>query len=617
MEKGQFIEKLRYKFDNLMSKGAVALVGMLFLVTAGVIFLAGVIAVLFGNGTLSENVWASIMHTIDAGTITGTETRNLPFLIIMSIVTLCGLFVTSILIGIITTGFEEKLNTLRKGNSRVIEKNHVLILGFNDSIYTIISELVIANENKKNSCIVVLSEQDKETVELAIAEQVGDLKTTRVIARTGSITDSFMLRQCSASKARSIIINEQDDFIVTKAILAINSFLKEIVNVSSKPHIVATLSNAENFAAAEIAGEGNVELILINDAVSRIIAQTCRQPGISNVLIELFNYDGAELYFESFSALENKSFSDALKMFEQAIVLGFKRDGEIHLNPNNAEILKADDQLLLLVEDDGLAKPLKDVPATNDAEKLKSNQTIEISKKDILILGVNDKIKSILTELDNYLTKGSSVTVATEDIIEVPEDFNQNFKNIDLVWTECDTNSREVLDKLTEKALDHILLLSSNAYDPETCDAMTLMKLIHLRDISVKQSKAFNITSEIKNETNQKLARVAKVNDLVVGTSIINLILSQISENRDLATVFKEILHVDGSEIYLRNAANYIKLNEQTDFYTVTELVKNKGEIALGYKKQTEDSFEIVTNPKKSDKVSFGEQDYIIVLAND
>ena len=122
---------LRYRFDNLMSKGTIALVCILFTLTAIVIIIAGGIAALIGDGSMSQNVWVSIMHTIDAGTISGTDTSDIPFVALMCIVTLCGLFVTSILIGIITTGFEEKFNSLKKGNSSVIEKGHTLILGFN------------------------------------------------------------------------------------------------------------------------------------------------------------------------------------------------------------------------------------------------------------------------------------------------------------------------------------------------------------------------------------------------------------------------------------------------------------------------------------------------------
>ncbi len=609
--------KLRYKFDNIMARGAIALVGVLFLITAVVIIIAGIVAFLLGSGSISENIWASIMHTIDAGTITGTDTANIPFVVLMSIVTLCGLFVTSILIGIITTGFEEKLQSLKKGNSRVIENNHTVILGFNDSVYTIISELVIANENQKNGCIVILAPQDKEEMETAIAEQIDDLKTTRVICRTGNITDFHMLKQCSIDKCRSIIINEERDFITTKAILAINTCIKELTGGELKAHIVATVSDIKNYEASEIAGEGNVELILVHDAVSRIIAQTCRQPGLSNVLIELFDYSGDELYFENFPELAGKTFGDSLLLFEHAIVFGYKRNSDIFLNPPSDIILEKDDELILLVEDDGMAKPLSTTPIPDNIDELISYTTVEDVAENILIIGVNNKLEKIVAELDNYFNKGSRVVIASEEIDSTYKEMVKTIKNIELDFIECDTSDRTNLDNLTKEKFEHVLLLSSDDSDSETSDAVTLLKLIHLRDISKKDAKSFNITSEMKNAANQRLARVANVNDLVVGSNIVNLILTQISENRDLATVFKELLHADGSEIYIRKAEQYVKLNKIVDFYQITEIARRKGEIAIGYKKQVGNSFEIINGPAKSNKITFTEQDSIIVLAND
>ncbi len=617
MERFSFTDKLRYKFDNIMARGAIALVGVLFLITAVVIIIAGIIAFLLGNGSISENVWASIMHTIDAGTITGTDTGNIPFIILMSVVTLCGLFVTSILIGIITTGFEEKLQSLKKGNSRVIENNHTVILGFNDSVYTIISELIVANENKKDGCIVILAPEDKEEMETSISEHIDDFKTTRVICRTGNITDFHMLRQCSIDTCRSIIINEDRDFITTKAILAINTCVKELSDTPVKAHIVATVSDIKNYEASQIAGEGNVELILIQDAVSRIIAQTCRQPGLSNVLIELFDYSGDELYFETFPQLAGRSFGEAMCMFEHAVVFGYKRNGNIRLNPLSDTILKEDDSLILLVEDDGMAKPLAEPPNLNGIEELISDVKLNEDPENILIIGINGKLEKIIVELDNYFMKGSKVVVANDEIPSAFQIITEKLTNISVEFIECDTSNRTTLDNLTEGKIDHVLLLSNDELESETCDAITLLKLIHLRDIAKKMAKSFNITSEMKNASNQRLARVANVNDLVVGSNIVNLILTQISENRDLSTVFKELLHADGSEIYIRSAVQYIKPNKIVDFYQITEIARRRGEIAIGYKKQSGNSFTIVNGPAKSEKISFTEQDSIVVLAND
>ncbi len=612
----KLIEKLKYKFDNLMSKGTLGLIWILFLLTAGVIILTGIIASLTNEEAVLTNIWNSVMHTIDAGTITGTETGNIGFLIIMCIVTLSGLFITSILIGIITTGFEERLNLLKKGNSKVIEKNHTLILGFDDSVYTIISELVIANENHKNSCIVILSDKDKETIETAIEEQIPDLKTTRIVCRTGATTDTHMLKQCSIENSRSIIVTNQNDFITIKTILAINSLFKEN-RYTKKPYIVTTINDEENYNVAQIASGGNGEILLSKDSISRIIAQTCRLPGLSNVLIELFDYDGNELYFENFPTLGGKSFKDILNLFENAIVFGFKRDDEIFINPEKNTIIQKDDYLILLVEDDGLAKPLANLPELSDTNKILANNVPAEKTENILILGINNKAHRIIHELDNFFMTGSNIFIAN-DIID--DNFKSQFtklQNVTISFEECNINNREILNKLTEKEIDHVLLLSNDDIDSETSDSITLLRLIHLRDIALKQQKNFNITSELKETVNQKLAKVTNVKDLVVGSNIINLMVTQISENRDLANVFRILLQVDGPEIHTRKVSNYIKTDHPISFFDITNLVSEKNEIAIGYKKVYGDSFEIFVNPNKSELITFNDSDELIVLAED
>ncbi len=611
-------EKLSYKFDNMMAKGTITLVGMLFGATALVVVLAAILLVFVGqeSSTFGANVWQSIMYIIDAGTITGAETSDVGFLIIMSLVTLCGLLVTSILIGIITTGFEEKLNDLKKGNSRVIEKNHTVILGFDSNIYSLISELITANENQKDGVIVILSEEDKEEVEQAVAENIEDMKTTRVICRTGNITDQFMLERCSLETCRSIIINQEEDFMTVKTILAINNYLKEFDGKIKTPHMVATLKEQSNYDAAQIISDRNAEIVLVGDAISRIIAQTCRQPGLSNVLIELFDYDGDELYFEDASTIAGKTFGQALNYYDKAVAFGYKRDGKVYLNPTADTVIKADDEMLLLVEDDGMAKPVVQEFPLNTS--LESKVVVNNKPENILILGLNEMVEKTIIELDEYFVKGSTITIANPVIDEKYEELRGKLTNIELSLEACDILSRESLEKLTKNHVNYVLLFSEDDCENETSDAMTLLKLIHLRDIAETVGKTFSITSEMKNVSNQELAKVTKANDLVVGSNIINLILTQISENRDLAVVFQEILTSEGSEIYIRPAVNYVQLNTEMNFYDVTNILATRNEVAIGYKKQYEDgTFDVITNPLKSDKIVFTEMDCIISLAED
>lgn len=621
MRKPTWKERLQYYFDNVMSKGTAALVGILFLVTLIVVVVAGVLATFVSDSSVGNNVWMSLMHAIDAGTLSGDETGNISIIILMSIVTVCGIFITSILIGIITTGFEEKLTNLRRGHSKVLESDHTVILGFNDQVYTMISQLIVANEMLKDACIVIVGDMDKEEMDRLISHQNIDWKSTRIICRSGNITENHTLEMCSIDTCRSVIINETNDFVVIKSILSIVNYMKTTGIYEKKSHIVSTISDELNYSAAQIAGEGKLELIYTKDAISRIIAHTCRQPGLSSVLLEIFDYNGDELYFETYTELIGQKFKDCLQYFEKGVLFGIERNGQVLLNPLGDTILQQGDQCIVMEEDKGAVRPSKsDVHPVTAAIATGHKTTSKIGQEPehILILGVNEKLSGILQELDFYVASGTSITIANEIKPEVEIDYAAQYRNVQIGVDVCNTDDRRSLDRLVSKEIDHVLILSDQACEVEFSDAKTLVKLIHLRDIAQKTGHRFSITSEMQNAANQSLAQITKVNDFVVGTNIINLILTQISQNRELNCLFKELLSEEGSEIYMKKAKNYVPAGQAVNFYTITRIAADYGQVAVGYKKILEDgTFEIITNPFKSKEISFGEKDDIIVLARE
>ena len=153
-------------------------------------------------------------------------------------------------------------------------------------------------------------------------------------------------------------------------------------------------------------------------------------------------------------------------------------------------------------------------------------------------------------------------------------------------------------------------------------DAMTLITLLHLRDISQKLGTTFNIVSEMQDIGNKELAEVTKANDFIVSDRLISLMLAQLSESRDLKDVFDQLLNAEGSEIYLKPVTDYVKTGVEMDFYTVLESAARKGQTALGYRKSEhfdspEHAYGVNLNPVKSKKVTFNERDKVIVLAED
>lgn len=625
MKKRTWKERWQYQFDNIMSKGTIALIGLLFGITMVVVGIVGILAVfVIGEGGVGSQIWISLMHVLDAGTLTADSLDNIPYIILMSLVTLCGLFVTSILIGIITTGFEAKISDLRKGTSTVLEEGHTVILGFNENIYTLLEALIEANANHSDACIVVVGTQEKEEMEENIADNISDFKTTRIICRSGPLSQSYMLERSAVESSRSILINLYDDVLTIRTILAVSTYLEEKQLYSSGLFMTAVIMEEGNVEAARLAGAGRAEIIFAQNAISRIIAHTCGEPGLSNVMVELFDYDGDELYFEAIPKMYGKTFRETLHCFEKAVVFGICKNGKPLLNPPMDTKVEEGDKLILLEEDDGACQNAVHVlpKETEIREELMIPQDADGAKakdhtntpQNLLILGYNDKLSYILAEYDCYAAKGSEVTLIC---LEEPDLNLETFDSISFRQIRETCTERRVLEEKLPEGSKNILILSDDRLDDETADAQTLLQLIFLRNIAKKTGREFTITAEMKLSENQKLAAMTNVDDFVIGSNLINQLMTQIAENRQLAPLFEDILDEDGSEIYMKPAAGYVKLHVPVDFYTVTESASRKGHVAIGYKKVEEDGYNIITNPLKSDMVVFTEKDFVIVIAED
>jgi Trk K+ transport system NAD-binding subunit len=618
MKKPSLREKLRYAFDNYMGKGTIALIGMLFLITAAVVVISGILShVVNHDSSAGSYMWTSLMHTIDSGTLAGDDTSRAGYLFLMSVVTICGIFVTSILIGIISSGFEEKLNSLKKGFSRVIESDHTVIIGFNDGIYTIVSELIEANANQKAGRILIIGTQDKEEMDIAIHDHISDFKTTRVICRSGNPVHPAVLEMSSVETARSVIINADDDFTVIKTILSVISYFKEKNAFGNKAYITAMIHDRKNLDAARIAGEGKAEIIYFRDMIARVVANTCRQPGLSSVLTDMFDFGGAEFYYENFPELAGKRFGDVLNMFRYSVVVGICRDDVPMLNPPMDTVLTEKDRIIHFAEDDGVSKPSRELPETDADHKRAEEPYTENREFSMLILGYNDSLTLILRELADYLAAGSRIIIACDSLsdeeksgLDCPEDLDVSIETDDIY-------DKDVLEKLVSAGIDNVLLLSDSRVSDEEADSQNLLLLLQLRDIQRRRNIELNITSEMNSTENQRLMKVTKVNDFVIGSSITNLIMTQISENRHLAELFKTLLTAEGSELYMKNVRNYLKPGIPVSYYEVTELVSEHNEIFMGYRRKNNGILEIVTNPDKSQTMTFGPDDCLIVIAED
>lgn len=146
-------QRLRYWFDNSLSRGTASLIGWLAMISLAMVLVSAVFLVATGlkpeeettpepaavgntvdnadanepaapgsetpqeGYNFAEAAWQSLMHSIDAGTVAGDT--GWPYRGFMFLITLGGIFIVSSLIGVLTSGLEGKLEELQKGRSLV------------------------------------------------------------------------------------------------------------------------------------------------------------------------------------------------------------------------------------------------------------------------------------------------------------------------------------------------------------------------------------------------------------------------------------------------------------------------------------------------------------------
>jgi voltage-gated potassium channel Kch len=620
-KKSGFGDRLRYMFDNSMSSGTPALIAWLFGATFLLILFFSFIITVFqlGKGAFKHNFFAqlfyNLLHALDPGTIGGDE-GSWAFLLTLLALTLGGLFIVSALIGVLASGIDSKLADLRRGRSIVLEQEHTVILGWSESIFTIISELTLANESRKDAVIVILADRDKVDMEEELKVKVPERRGTKIICRSGSPMDIDDLRLSSHETARSVILlapdSEDPDSEVIKTLLALTHAGTE------GPRIVAEIQDPSNLEAAALVGKGRTTLLDIRETVAKLVVQTSRQSGAAAVYTELFDYSGDEFYFFEDHGLAGSTYAEAQQAFEAASVVGIVDGATSKLNPPPDTVLAAEQTLIVVVEDDsalqGQSRSLTE-PALN---RLGEQKGAEPGPTEALLIGWNDRAPIVLRELDRYAPPGSTLTVLTA----FGEPVVPSFENLVVTVVKASTTNRAVLEEHVSATLDQIIVLCYDRdLEAQAADSRTLVSLLHVRDILRKVGSETPVVSEMMDDRNRVLASVADVDDIVVSGEIVSLLVTQLSEDGRLEAVFKELLGAEGSEIYLRPAEWYVQAGDDVSWATVVAGAARRNETAIGLKSallaEPGLKFGVVVNPPKSQIYTIGPGDAVVVLAED
>jgi ion channel POLLUX/CASTOR len=621
--KGSFASRVSYRFDNAMARGPGAVAGVLGIAITAFVVLFAVLLLIVRVGP--QNPIADVYHvflaTIDGGGTQDGATGTL-YTALYLIVTLTGIVVYGTFIGILVTGMDTRLQQLRRGRSIVLERDHTLILGWSEQVFTIISELSIANESRRRPSVVILAEKDKADMEDAIRERVATTRNTRVVCRTGSALVTGDLELVNHREARAVILLNGDgasdpDADAVKAILALTH---NTPTGSSERHIVAEVEDANAGHAARLAGGDAVVLINKPLTIARLIVQTSRQPGAAAVYRDILDFDGDEFYMRADERLFGLTYLEATLAYETCAVVGLMHEGgAIELNPPANTILAATDSVIALAEDDSVLDAADYVPTAADTDAIEIKPLDPEQPEATLILGYNHRTPLVIAELASYAVAGSRVDLVADVPLDLPaiERGLIGYDRLEFSPRAGNTTERRLLDELGIPTYDRVIVMGySDALSSSRASARSLLTLLHVHDIVLRGGTSVAVVSEVIDMHDSELTAIAGVDDVVVSDEVLSLLLTQIAENRHLANVFDSLLQADGPEVYMRPADRYVK-GGPVSFATLIAAASRRGETAIGYRGTVDGVRTARLNPPKSDVFPIEPGDRLIVLAED
>ena len=606
----RWLDKARYRFDNALGRGPMVVIAYLALLSLAVVVLTAIIAVAaslsFGgsNGTsFGEDVWQALLRTVDAGSFaadTAWPTRALAL-----VTTLIGIFLAGSLIGLIANAVDQKVEDLRRGRSAVIEVGHTVILGWSPQVPRIIGELVVANESERSAAVVVLARADKAAMEDELRERVPELRTTRVVVRTGNPSVPDDLKRASIDTARSVVIVRDDDGDagVVKAVLAVRALDPEL----EQAHVVAELHDKDHARTLRSVTAGRVLTVSSDDVVAEVTAQACLQGGLAHVFQDLLDFDGDELYFVPAAAVAGATYGRSLLAFAGSSVIG-----RVELNPPADTVIEAEDELIVVASDDATAvitglQPVSApaLPADND----------DISRPGhIVVVGWSAFGSKVLRELDEFLVPGSRVEIVVDqDLVDTDKIAATPLRHTRLEVHVGDGGPGDLLPLLDGEPPHQIIVLGyRNALSIDDADARTLLTLITLRQSFPPGPGQVRIVAELLDQRNLTLADPVGIDDLIVSDALSSLLMAQLSERAELQAVFDDLFDADGAVVSLEAARRYVAPGA-TRWADVVAAGSVRGTSPFGYRSAATGL--VTMNPPKSAVLQVAAGDEIVVIA--
>ncbi len=617
---GGLRHRVRYRLDNLLARGTWAVLVWLGIVTVLALLVSTLLLFVFRvafSGSQSdsalEDFWQSLLRVLDTGTMAADVGWGRRLLALT--VTVFGVLVAGTLIGVIAAGVEQRIDQMRRGRSVVIERDHVVVLGTSDRLPVLVEQLVLAEGSRRRSAIVVLADADPAEMHEEVHRTVADHGGTRIVFRSGDPTRATDLALANLDEARTVIVlnGVGGDAAAVKTVLAVGA---ELGGFGRKPIVVELEDPAVGERLVRAAGDG-VHPIVAPQATARAAAFSLREHGLSQVIGELFDFRGADVYVHRRDDLVGLPFGDIVNRFANGRPIGRMRaDGSVELAPPPATRFVVGDRLVVITDDpdalvDAEPRPARPAASSSPGPPLAAEPEVD----HLLLVGWSDLGRLILADWGALAPPASTATIVYDPALVTSDEIATPDLDTDRVSLVPLDGTTDVVAQARRMPVGTtVVFLGYRRLSVDGADNRTLLDVMALRnDVAEGGGSVPRVVVELLDVDNVPLARLSGADDFLVSQAIGSQFIAQLAEQPERRPVFLELYAPDGPSIHLVPAER-LRLAGELSAGDVYDVAHAAGVVALGWRRATERGGDLTLNPLVTRRVRFEPGDEIVVI---
>jgi hypothetical protein len=661
----RLLNRLYYLIESVLMRGTFS---QLFLVALGILGLT-----LLGGGALEllrpdyrpdlgQSIWWAFLRLTDPGYL-GDDSGTAP-IVISTILTVAGYVVfLGSLVAIMTNQLTRFMDDLSAGLSPIFEQDHILIIGWNSRIHSLVEEIVHAEERVKRllgrsrlPAVVVLTREFEPDMVQELEEKLDPSvrDECRLIVRAGNPLEAESLERVDFKRASSIILvspydkasnRHLADIQLVKILLSLKAETRG-VEFEELPNVVLEIGNPSNKLLAERAGwTHKTEAIATEEFISRLIGHTLRNPGLSSVYNHLLTDTfGESIYLKHVHQLnlQGHTLRETVDLFDRAIPLGVLRASDdqsakekrLRLLNFDARLRGEDELIVVAPRLDAIQTRVETAPGSTDHEDVLVEESPEVQRvrtdeapeKRLMFVGWSHLLNPVLRELSDYEAYFHVTIVSDLPREECRKRLRLDSDRMANMTVQCRRvaiDDPDAAEELRPEETDNIVLLSSElSDDPLMADAESIMAFQQFRQrlehLQVPEADSPSFVIELNDEDNRDLFKFGSYHDVIMTQEINSHLLSQVGVRRALAWIYEELFTQEGPEIRLRPMKAFLggQTSASLTFRQLQERCLADDAIAVGirHSKPQSDGRRVHLNPKRDNPVTLRQDDQVIVV---